>query len=249
MSDDYNPWSRPPAEPPKHPVSRHLIWWVLILGGIAGIGVLWRMFPNALSTANDQGAFLRLTVLLAMVASGIAYSRRFSARETIRNIALWAGIIAVLVIGYMAYHQFQGEKVNLRSQLVPGYPAQLGDDKVVLSENSDGAFAVIGSVNGTPVQFMIDTGATDIVLSPDDAKRAGIDADSLRYAGGIETANGEGRGAPYIVDKLEVGPIKLLNVPVTVNGTKMRNSLLGMAFLRRMKSFEMSGRELTLRYR
>jgi aspartyl protease family protein len=249
MSDDYNPWSRPPAEPPKHPVSRHLLWWVLILAGIAGIGLLWRMFPNALSTPAAQGSFIRLSVLMVLVASGIVYSRRFNARETIRNIALWAGIVAALVLGYTFYHQFQGEKVNLRSELVPGYPTQAGDGKIVLSENSDGAFAVIGSVNGTPVQFMIDTGASDIVLSPDDAKRAGIDADALRYAGGIETANGEGRGAPYTVDKLEVGPIKLLNVPVTINGAKMRNSLLGMAFLRRMKSFEMSGRELTLRYR
>jgi aspartyl protease family protein len=249
VSDNYNPWNRPPPGAQKPSNMRHLLWWALIAAGVLAIAALWRMFPGALASPGDQGAFLRLSAMLVLVASGVVYSRRFSARETLRNIALWCGIAAVLVFGYTFYHQFEDAASDMRSELVPGYPAEVGGNRMVFSENRDGDFTAIGKVNGTPVEFVIDTGASDIVLSPADARRAGIDVAALHFTGIFETANGEGRGAPATVDKLEVGPVRLVDVPVSVNQTKMRSSLLGMTFLRRMKSFEMKGRKLTLRWR
>jgi aspartyl protease family protein len=249
MTDNYNPWNRPPRGDEKPSGLRHMVWWALIAAGALAVLMLWRMFPGALSTPGDQGAFLRLTAMLVLVASGIVYSRRFTVRETIRNIALWCGIVAVLVFGYTFYHQFEDAASDMRSELVPGYPAEVGGNRMVFSENRDGDFTAIGKVNGTPVEFVIDTGASDIVLSPADAQRAGIDASTLHFNRAFETANGEGRGAPATVDRLEIGPVKLIDVPVSVNQAPMHSSLLGMTFLRRMKSFEMKGRKLTLRWR
>ena len=56
-----------------------------------------------------------------------------------------------------------------------------------------------------------------------------------------------GRGAPYMLDSLEVGPISVPNMPISVNQTRWC-SLLGMTFLRRFRSFEIQGRRLILRY-
>lgn len=247
MTHSPNPWNRPQAGKPSN--MRHWLWWALIAAGVLAIAALWRMFPGALATAGDQGRFLRLCAMLVLVASAIVYSRRFTMRETLRNIALWCGVVAVLVFGYTFYHQFEDAASDIRSELVPGYPAEVGGNRMVFSENENGDFTAIGKVNGTPVEFVIDTGASDIVLSPADAQRAGIDMAALHFTGIYETANGEGRGAPATLDKLEIGPVKLFAVPVSVNQAPMHASLLGMTFLRRMKSFEMKGRKLTLRWR
>ncbi|HSE74455.1 MAG TPA: TIGR02281 family clan AA aspartic protease, partial [Dongiaceae bacterium] len=91
-----------------------------------------------------------------------------------------------------------------------------------------------------------DTGATDIVLAPRDARRIGIDPDSLEFNRFAETANGTVRGAAIRLDSLEVGPITLNQVPATVNGADMSESLLGMAFLSRLHGWRVEGGELTL---
>jgi len=246
MPDIQGPWHRPPAPPST---SRKFIAFAVIAAGALAIWELWRLFPGALADTTDQARLAQYSIMLAAVASGLVYSRRFTARETFRNIAIWTGIAVVLVLGYTFYDWIKDAAGDARTALVPSYPAEVDANTMVFSENRDGDFAVIGSVNGHTVEFMVDTGASDIVLSPDDAQRAGIDMSSLHFIRGYETANGIGSGAPVTLNTLEIGPMKLFNVPVSVNGTKMRNSLLGMAFLKRMKSFEMKGQKLYLRWR
>ena len=240
MTDGSGPWGNREGGP-ETAGRRHLVWLALVLGGAIVIWQLWRLFPNALSDPLDQTYFVRLCLVLAFIASGIAFSR-FSRREALRNVAIWLGIVVVLGAGYVLYQQ-------VGSELAPGYPSQAGPNVMVFTENHDGDFAVIGTVNGATVEFMVDTGASEVVLTPDDARRAGIDVDALRFDRRYETANGEGRGAGVILDRLQIGPVALDQVPVSVNATPMRSSLLGMSFLKRMKSVEMKGRKLYLRYR
>ncbi|MBV9989720.1 MAG: TIGR02281 family clan AA aspartic protease [Alphaproteobacteria bacterium] len=241
MAQGSGPWGSRSSRPGSARW-RPLIWLALVLGGALCLWQLWRLFPNALADPGEQATFVQLCVMLILVASAIVYSRRFTAREALRNVAIWIGVVIVLGAGYVLYRQ-------LGSELVPAYPSQAGPDVMVFTENRDGDFAVIGTVNGATVEFTVDTGASDIVLAPDDARRAGIDMAALNFNRSYETANGEGRGAAAVADTLQIGPVTLSNVPVSVNGAPMRSSLLGMAFLRRMRSFEMKGRKLYLRWR
>jgi aspartyl protease family protein len=119
--------------------------------------------------------------------------------------------------------------------------------ELVITADENGEFVVYGRVDGAPVKFVVDTGATDIVLAPQDAKRLGIDLDGLNFTSQFETANGVGRGAPSTVESLVIGPIRLTHVPVSINQAPMDSSLLGMAFLRQLQSFSVTGRKLTLR--
>jgi len=119
---------------------------------------------------------------------------------------------------------------------------------MVLSESEGGSYFVYGTVNGTRVRFLIDTGASDIVLSPADAGRIGIDLDALKFDHHYETANGIGQGATYTVAQLSVGNIRFSDVPVSIDRTQMSSSLLGMTFLRRLKSFGFGERKLILRW-
>lgn len=247
MSDDFGPWRNAPERGPSN--LRFLVWIGLIAAGALGIWELSRLFPNALADASDQGYFMRLCVILVLVASGIVYSRRFTARETFRNIAIWGGLAMALAFGYTFYHRFEDAALDARARLVPGYATRVDADRIEFAENRDGDFTAIGSVNGVAVEFVVDTGADDIVLSPRDAQRAGVELSALHFNRLTETANGQGRGAAAMVDRLEIGPIRLFNVPVSINQAPMRSSLLGMTFLRRMRSFEMKDGKLVLRWR
>ena len=97
-------------------------------------------------------------------------------------------------------------------------------------------------------RFLVDTGASDIVLSPSDAKRLGVDVAQLQFTQDYETANGVGRGAPYTIERLTVGPVLMTVVPASINQTPMESSLLGMTFLKRLDGFEVRGRKLYLRW-
>ena len=119
---------------------------------------------------------------------------------------------------------------------------------VALSQTGDGGYEVVGAVNDQPVRFAVDTGASDVVLSPADAKRLGFDIRCAELRPHhMKPLNGAGHSASATIDKLSIGPIQLRNVPVTINRTEMSDSLLGMAFLRRLDSFEFKRGQLILR--
>jgi clan AA aspartic protease (TIGR02281 family) len=139
--------------------------------------------------------------------------------------------------------------LRVRSAFTPGYTVARNDSESVLSESEGGNFYVFGTVNGTPIRFLIDTGASDIVLSPSDARLIGIPTENLDYSRIYGTANGVGHGAMATVSRLTVGPISFSDVPVSINQAPMDSSLLGMTFLRRLKSFSIRNHRLYLRWR
>ncbi len=240
---DQNPW-----QPPKHegPHVGLYLW----LAAVAGVGLLVlllvRAFPGEDHFSNPD--LIRILAVLALVSSSLLFVRRFNLKQTVRNIALWLGVGAVLVLGYSYQDELLDLGQRLRADLIPGTPLQTEAGEMVISASAGGGFHANGTVNGTPVRFLVDTGASSIVLTPGDARRLGIDLDSLMFNRAYETANGIGYGASTVVDELTVGHIRLTNVPVSINQAPMRNSLLGMTFLNRMKSFNISGRKLVLRY-
>ena len=93
---------------------------------------------------------------------------------------------------------------------------------------------------------LVDTGATDIVFTVEDARRAGLDPDSLTFLGRARTANGEVATAFTRAETIALGPILHENVSVTVNSGEMPGSLLGMAYLSRFDRLEISGDRLSL---
>jgi aspartyl protease family protein len=226
------------------------IVWLLFMGAV-GLGVweLFQLFPGRADSGMDEAYLVRLIGVLALVSSSVVFGRRIKLGEAARHASIWIAIGAVLMLGYSFQNELRDLGLRLRSELIPSYPLQTDPRALVLTASDGGQFYAIGSVNGTAVTFLIDTGASDIVLSPADADRIGIDTKALNFTRDYETANGAGRGAPYTVDKLTIGPIELSNVPVSINQAPMSESLLGMPFFRRLESFEIKDRRLYLRSR
>jgi aspartyl protease family protein len=110
----------------------------------------------------------------------------------------------------------------------------------------DGHYYLTLDVNDMPVRFVLDTGATSIVLTQADARRAGIDPGALAYTGRASTANGTVRTAAVRLETIALGPVVDRQVPAVVNEGEMQQSLLGMSYLQRWGSIEIAGGALTL---
>ncbi|MEJ1968765.1 MAG: TIGR02281 family clan AA aspartic protease [Rhizomicrobium sp.] len=226
--------------------------FLLFLGGLAvfgvGIWLLMRLFPEVSLSNADGVGLVQLAAFGALVGSGVVVSRRFSLGQAARNIAIWVAIAAVLAIGYTLFNASSELGTRLRSELDPAAPVAADAHTLVLTADENGDFAVTGAVDGTQVRFAVDTGASDIVLSPADAARAGVDVAHLRFLGETQTANGTGHTAAVRIASLVLGPAHYADVAALVNQAPMASSLLGMAFLRRFKAFEFRGNKLYLRW-
>jgi aspartyl protease family protein len=245
--DNQSPWQDPaPRKRGGFPVGV-AIWLLLAIAAGASLWGLTNYFPGSLGSEDNQLSFVHGIALLALISSGLLYRRRINFSEAGRNIAIWLGVAFALVLGY-SYQDEIGIGVNrVKSELLPGQPSVSGEGVITLTKGSDRHFHVTGVANGSRIDFLIDTGATGIALSPEDASRIGIDLSGLEYTRIFETANGLGRGAPWRLDTLSIGPIEFRDVAVTINQADMNGSLLGMSFLDRLGSYEVTGRKMILR--
>jgi aspartyl protease family protein len=110
----------------------------------------------------------------------------------------------------------------------------------------DGHFYVTMEVNGAPIRFVIDTGASELVLSRADAARAGIDPDGLIFSGRAFTANGMVETAPVTLASVVLGGVADTGVPAVVNAGEMPESLLGMSYLERFSRMEIANGRMVL---
>ncbi|HYG26192.1 MAG TPA: TIGR02281 family clan AA aspartic protease [Caulobacteraceae bacterium] len=110
----------------------------------------------------------------------------------------------------------------------------------------DGHYWANGEVGGRRVRFLVDTGATNVSLTPDDARHIGIDVAALAYEKEVITARGRARAAPVTLASLAVGGAKVEDVEALVIRDGLEASLLGMSYLGRLERFEVRAATLVL---
>ena len=118
----------------------------------------------------------------------------------------------------------------------------------VVEAGPHGHFVVEAEVNGVPLTFMVDTGASQIVLTLDDARQLGFLPHSLEFSQRFRTANGEVRGAPVRLRELRIGQFSLYDLDASVNEAPLAISLLGMSFLDRLDGYRVEDGRLILRW-
>lgn len=127
----------------------------------------------------------------------------------------------------------------------PDYEADL---EYVIEAGAGGHFVVEAVVNGAPVRFLVDTGASEIVLTMADAQRLGFRPETLRFTQRFASANGEVRAAPVVLRELRIGQFSLFDMPASVNEAPLGVSLLGMSFLKRLNGYGVDDGRLVLRW-
>lgn len=117
----------------------------------------------------------------------------------------------------------------------------------VYRADPNGHFVLAAEVNGAPVRFLVDTGASLVFLTADDARAAGFPPRDLDYTQRVYTANGAVRAAPVLLREVRIDDLALDNVRAAVLD-QLGQSVLGMSFLDRLKGFAMRGGALTLNW-
>ena len=119
MAEPNGPWARKQPTPPRSPF-RLYIWLGLIAAIIGSVWLLARAFPEQRLGGLAEGRLYYLITLLALVASGVVFGRQFKWHESLRNIAIWGGIAAVLVVGYLYQDVIADIGTRLRAEFIPG---------------------------------------------------------------------------------------------------------------------------------
>lgn len=163
-------------------------------------------------------------------------------RESVGKLMQQALIWGLIFVGAIAVVGLWGD---IRQTVRPSQNV-VSQDRIELPRAPDGHYYLTAEVSGVPVRFVVDTGASQIVLSQEDAERIGIDTKSLAYLGRAYTANGEVRTAPVRLENLVVGSVRHENLRAVVNEGEMGQSLLGMDYLQRFASIEITGGRLIL---
>ena len=231
-------------------------WLALILLVLAAVAIVLRSDAGTVmgfSAAELATAAFALALLIVIAAPLLRrYQGRFGLAA--RDLLVWSGIAA----GIAALYIYRADLPNIASDMISRIapqgttltvPEPVESERLVrLRRQPGGHFVARALVNGEALQLVIDTGATTIVLKPADAELIGIDTRSLTYNVPVQTANGSAFAAPVKLQSVTIGPVGLANIEALVAkpGT-LDQSLLGMSFLSRLKSYEFSGDFLTLR--
>ncbi len=186
----------------------------------------------------DPARLAYLTLLLLALGAFVLVEFRRDAGSTLRAVLAW-GLIFLAAIGAAGLWQDISRDVMPRQAMLD--PARI---KVPLG--NDGHFHLTAELNGTPVRFIVDTGASALALSQRDARRAGIDLDRLVYAGQARTANGIVPTATVRLDRVAIGDIVDENVPAMVIQADIDRSLMGMDYLRRFARVSFEGDSMVL---
>ena len=129
----------------------------------------------------------------------------------------------------------------------PPQAAQLGPGEASIARSPDGQFWADAFVDGHPMRFLVDTGATAVALTADDARTLGVNPDSLTYSYTVSTANGQARAAPVKLGLVSVGGAEVANVDAFVIEKGLPTSLLGMTYLGRLAKVEATPQAMVLR--
>jgi aspartyl protease family protein len=199
--------------------------------------------------------FSRLAMLLAIlvfVGVGVIV-RSMRASEVLQAILFWTMAILVLVSLYAFRDELGIVGGRIVGALVPGTPiagrlsGETDPNSVVILRNGGGHFGVRAEIDNEPMSLLVDTGATFVTLTPDDAAEIGIDPSTLDYVVSIQTANGTIRAASIRLERVAIGPIERQDVPALVAPRgALDQSLLGLSFLDKLGGYSISGDRLVL---
>jgi aspartyl protease family protein len=201
------------------------------------VAFLFWKFPYVLEDSESRARLLYLALLLLFVGGGVVLNRHHP--NKLRDGIVWLAVFLVLILGYQ-------QRDTLRAALLSEHAHSESGRGLELYAREDEHFYIDAELNDAPVRFMIDTGASHIVLDEKDATRAGLAPQALAYTQFFSTANGTVRGAPVRLDKVRLGGLTFANVPASVNGAPIGTSLLGLRFLREYFDVRITGDRMTL---
>jgi aspartyl protease family protein len=231
---------------------------ILLAVLVALVALFWALSGDTehlTAVATDNAGYLiglmGVAGLYLFLSSGDYQGR---GRAALRHITIWLCIGLTLIVGYTYREELRSVVVRVAGEVLPpGHSlvvesTDAGEQAVRLRRQDNNHFVARGGINGVNMFLLVDTGASTVVLKPADAERAGINVSTLSFTTPVSTANGTTYAAPVRLKSVSVGPLEIRDVEALVaQPGALSENLLGMSFLKRLRSYEFSGDFLTLR--
>ncbi len=228
---------------------RSRLFWLLLLGLALALLVLYaRNDAGTVGplTAGEFGSLAYQLIVLVFLCGVVLTMFRERFAQAITTALLWVVVGLALVVAYSYRFELHQVADRVMVVLVPGHVVTHGRS-VEIGRTNSGDFDVSAQINGARIAMVLDTGASSVVLTRNDAKAAGLPLEVLEYTVAIETANGRTRAAPVTLDRIAIGGLEERSVEALVaQPGQLKTSLLGMSFLNRLQSWEVSGDRLLL---
>lgn len=221
----------------------------LLLAAVAIL--LTRLFFGVLLAAAADVLPMVLTLsAMACLFFAIMIAHQWIASTSLRNTIIWGGLVAAFVsVHFMRVDHENWETARMWSADVneagPSSPS-VAAEEIILQRRANGHYYIRAFAGAYAIEFMVDTGATGVALSAQDARNAGVNFERLSFDIPVNTANGLALAAEVSIPALTLHGHRFENVRALVmqNGEQ---SLLGMSILSRFSSFEMADNQLVLR--
>ena len=181
------------------------------------------------------------------------------ARSLIGELASWGAAAAVLVVGALHYDTlrtsvsdalgFSAEPAVAEAVAEPEAPGHtpLRSGTEELRASSDGHYYARAEINGRPLDLLVDTGASLVALTYEDAERLGLRLRASDFTARVQTANGTAAVAPVVLDRVSIGRVTVRNVRAAVSERgRLTKTLLGMSFLGELARVDISQGRLLL---
>jgi len=199
---------------------------------------------NAPSSFELSNA-IYLLILIIVLLMGFS-NRQMPAQKIIKYIAIWTAIGLVLLAFYSFRFEISDTKERISSDLFPSKAINKNNEQLIISISQDNHYYLTVKINNESVKFMIDTGASDVVIDKKLALKLGINIENLYYDKIFRTANGEVAGASTYFNEIDVAGVKFYNVSASITSSELTVPLLGMSFLKRLYKYEFYRDKLVL---
>jgi aspartyl protease family protein len=195
--------------------------------------------------SGDQAVHLiYLLGVLVLVGSALMV-RRIPIAQGLKMFIGWVLIFGVAFVVFTLKDEFLalGNRVLVETR---GGIEQVSPGEIRIRQAPDGHFWVTAEVNGEPVRFLVDSGATTTSLSRDAAERVGIEP-SAGFQAMVRTANGIVMVDRGRAERMKIGPIERQNVAVHISDAFGDMNVIGMNFLSTLSGWSVEGRTLVMR--
>jgi aspartyl protease family protein len=182
------------------------------------------------------GRLSYLVILLIAINGWVFVEYRGRMGVALRTMMAWGLIFGGMAAGYALWNDIRRDSFVVQA---------MENGRITVPRSGDGHYYITLDVDGQPIEFMADTGATNVVLTKDDARSLGIDPDALVYIGEASTANGVVRTARTRVKNVSLGPFADDQLTVWINDGDLDISLLGMDYLGQFR-IEIDGDQMVL---
>ena len=189
---------------------------------------------------NNFASLIYLSVLAAVLLGLVLMNRRGELGKVLRQAGVWLFIFLSVVVLVKSWQDIRQSGRSMSFQ-------QSESGSIIIPKDLDGHFYLTLTINNQEIDFLVDTGASDVVLTRQDASRVGFDPDRLEYWSIANTANGTVRLATIRLGTVRFGDLVDKNIRASVTEASMEKSLLGMTYLSRFNTIEIKKNEMILR--